>query len=292
MKLCPSCRQAFSGEQWVCPHCAWVPRSDAGLLALSPQTGNKGDGFDPGYFARLFALESASFWFRARNRLIVWALQRYLPDARNFLEVGCGTGYVLSALADARPQLRLTGSELFTQGLKCTAQRVSGATLLQLDARNLPFEDEFDAFGAFDVLEHIDDDQRVLEQAHRALHPGGGLLLTVPQHRFLWSALDEYALHQRRYVRTELLAKVRAAGFDVLRCSSFVSLLMPALLASRATRGPRKRLDPESEFNIPRFLNYAFEKIMAVERTLIRAGVSFHFGGSLLLVARKSAKKS
>ncbi len=261
------------------------------MLALSPQAGNAGDGFDPGYFARLFALESSSFWFRARNRLIVWAMQRYLPDARNFLEVGCGTGYVLTALADACPQLRLTGSEFFSQGLHWTAQRVPGATLMQMDARDLPFDDEFDAFGAFDVLEHIDDDQRVLEQAYRALHAGGGLLLTVPQHRFLWSALDEYAFHQRRYVRSELLAKVRAAGFDVLRCSSFVSLLMPVLLVSRATRGSRKQVDSDAEFNIPRFLDYAFEKVMDAERALIRAGVSFPFGGSLLLVARKPAKK-
>jgi len=291
MKRCPSCAKAFSGEEWECPHCAWTPRRDGDVLTLAAQAGVPGDGFDPTYFARLFQLESSSFWFRARNRLIVWALRRYLPDARDFLEIGCGTGYVLAALADACPDMHLTGSEFFTQGLQWTARRVRGATLMQLDARNLPFEEEFDAFGAFDVLEHIDDDARVLGEAYRALRPGGSLLLTVPQHRFLWSALDEYAFHHRRYSRSELLMKVRAAGFDVLRCSSFVSLLMPVLLLSRATRRSEQRLDPEGEFKIPRFLDYGFEKTMDAERALIRAGVSFPFGGSLLLVARKSAKK-
>jgi len=60
---------------------------------------------------------------------------------------------------------------------------------------------------------------------------------------------------------------------------------------SRATRRSEQRLDPEGEFKIPRFLDYGFEKTMDAERALIRAGVSFPFGGSLLLVARKSAKK-
>lgn len=257
------------------------------MITLAPQADKARDGFDPGYFARLFELESGSFWFRARNRLIIWALRRYFPDARNFLEIGCGTGYVLAGLAGACPAMRLTGSELFAEGLQWTAQRVPGATLLQMDARNLPFEAEFDAFGAFDVLEHIDDDAGVLGQAYRAVRPGGGLLITVPQHRFLWSAADDYAFHKRRYSRSELLATVRAAGFEVLRCSSFVSLLMPALLLSRAMSRSRRQFDPEAEFKISRFLNALFERTMDAECRIIRAGASFPFGGSLLLLARR-----
>jgi SAM-dependent methyltransferase len=59
------------------------------------------------------------------------------------------------------------------------------AVLFQMDARKIPFESEFDVIGAFDVLEHIEEDEKALAQIFHAVLPGGGLILTVPQHRFL-----------------------------------------------------------------------------------------------------------
>jgi methylase of polypeptide subunit release factors len=63
-------------------------------------------------FARLRAAEERSFWFRSRNRLVVWALETFFPAAQSFLEVGCGNGYVLSGVAQARHQMRLAGCDL------------------------------------------------------------------------------------------------------------------------------------------------------------------------------------
>ncbi len=44
-----------------------------------------------------------------------------------------------------------------------------------------------------------------------------GIILTVPQHRFLWSGIDELACHKRRYSSCELAEKVEAAGFTIVR---------------------------------------------------------------------------
>jgi hypothetical protein len=63
MKRRPTFAKAFSGEQWACPHCAWTPRWDGDVMALAPQAGVPGDGFDPSYFAQLFQRESSSFRF-------------------------------------------------------------------------------------------------------------------------------------------------------------------------------------------------------------------------------------
>ena len=67
-------------------------------------------GYDAALFDEVAELEAQSFWFRARNRLIVSTLRRHFPDARSILEVGCGTGYVLTALRAAFPEARLVGS--------------------------------------------------------------------------------------------------------------------------------------------------------------------------------------
>ena len=288
MRRCLRCGAPFSGEGWRCPSCGYAPELIDGFPAFAPELAFGGSGFDSALFAELAQLEARNFWFRARNRLIVWALRRFFGDARGLLEIGCGTGFVLSGIAAALPHLRLAGSEAAAAGLGFAASRVRGAELMQMDARRIPFEREFDVVGAFDVIEHIEDDRAVLREMHRAARPGGGILLTVPQHPFLWSEFDVRAHHVRRYRARELREKVLDAGFEIVKMASFVSLLLPLMMLSRLARRPPKiGRDPLAELRLAGWLNALLEAVLGLERGLIRAGVSFPAGGSLLLVANK-----
>jgi len=288
LRLCLACDEAFDSGTWRCPRCAHEPAHADGFLAFAPELARANSGFDATQFAEYARLESSNFWFRARNRLILWALRRHFPGGKNFLEVGCGTGFVLSGIARAHPALAVTGSEVATEGLAFAARRAPGATLIQMDARRIPFRAEFHAAGAFDVIEHIEDDRAVLKALHSVLVPGGGLLLTVPQHPFLWSEYDARAHHVRRYRAAELRTKAEEAGFEILKMTSFVTLLLPLMFASRFTqRAPRADYDPLAELKISRPLNWMLEKTLDFERGLIRAGLPLPAGGSLLLVARR-----
>jgi len=259
-----------------------------GFPAFAPEIASDSRGFDAATYHELAQLEARNFWFRSRNRLIAWALKRYFGAARNFLEIGCGTGYVLSGVAEALPALRLSGSEVSSSGLVHAAKRVPQAQLMQMDARNIPFVEEFDVIGAFDVVEHIEDDGQVLRQICRALATNAGVLLTVPQHPFLWSEYDVRAHHVRRYRARELKEKVMGAGFEIIRITSFVSLLLPFMMLSRLLRRvPERDYDPFAEFRLSSPANAMLEKILGLERGLIASGISFPLGGSLLLVARK-----
>lgn len=243
--------------------------------------------YDPAFFDRLRALEAGSFWFRSRNALIVEALRRYFPRTRDFAEVGCGTGFVLEGLAALRPGLRLTGVDAFRRGLDFARARVPGARFVMADARRLPFREAFDAVGAFDVLEHIPEDEAVLAELARALRPRGGLLLTVPQHGGLWSPADEQAGHVRRYSRKELIRKVRGAGFEVVVVTGFVSLLLPALAALRLAKKHGSEGASLAGLALPRSLDAALGAVMGLERRLILGGLRLPFGGSLFLAARR-----
>ena len=195
---------------------------------------------------------------------------------------------MLGAVVRAFPRMACSGSEIFTEGLGIAATRAPGAQLFQMDARSIPFVSHFDLVGAFDVLEHIDDDEAVIRQMHDALRNGGKVVLTVPQHPFLWSAQDEAAHHVRRYTRGELEQKLQRNGFRVLASTSFVTLLMPALVASRRV-AQRSTDDPFAEFRIPHWLNAALEWVMRMERMLIQAGLRLPVGGSRLVVAERIA---
>jgi len=286
MKICPACNKNFMQTTWTCPYCAYNPTLISGHLAFAPELANESEGFEAQYFAQLAEVEADYFWFRARNRLIIWALKRYFPDARNFLEIGCGTGFVLSGIEQAFPNLTLYGSEIFTNGLEFAAQRLVNVELFQMDARYIPFYSEFQVIGAFDVLEHIQDDETVLKEMYKATIQGGGIILTVPQHPWLWSQTDEYAHHVRRYQANELKVKLEKSGFKIVRMTSFVSLLLPLMALSRLKQ-QKPNLDALSEFRISRVTNYLLEIILDMERGIIRAGVSLPVGGSLLVVANK-----
>ena len=66
----------------------------------------------------------------------------------------------------------------------------------------------------------VDRSRAALGGMFEALRPVGGLIVTVPQHPRLWSAVDEFSHHRRRYTRPELDCKVRVTGFEVVRRTS------------------------------------------------------------------------
>jgi SAM-dependent methyltransferase len=288
MRRCVSCDTRFEGSTWVCPTCRYEPARAGEVLLFAPD-GAKGDGgFQPEAFDALPGIEEKSLWFRSRNRLIVWAIAQHFPRADTLFDLGCGTGYVLAALRRAFPRLRLTGAELFPEGLSYARSRVPDATFYQLDARDIPFDREFDVVGAFDVLEHCDDDRSFLAGMRRAVKPGGGVVITVPQHPWLWGPSDEFARHCRRYTRTELVAKVRATGLRLELVTSFVTLAFPLMVLSRLRdRIAPTSYDPAREHTEARRLDPLLDALARAELEWIQRGLSLPVGGSLLAIARR-----
>lgn len=287
MRTCPVCRASMPVGT-VCAACGQRINTCNGFDLYAPDAARQADGFDPALFPELAALEDRNFWFQARNRLIVHAIRTYCPRFDAFLEIGCGTGQVLRAIANAFPSARLSGSELFVEGLAFARKRVPRARFMQMDATRIPFTAEFDVIGAFDVIEHIRDDTRVLSEIHRALRPGGAVILTVPQHPWLWSHQDELAHHQRRYRRGELERKLRDCGFRVAYSTSFVSLLLPLLAASRLV-ARRNDDDPLREMRVGGTINALLGSVLLLELLLLRSGARLPAGGSRLVVAVREA---
>ncbi len=287
MKACAACGSARCDGQWKCEDCGFAPSVVRGFAAFAPDLAFESVGFDPGHFEGLAGLEDGSFWFRARNQLVMWAARRYFPSSRTVHEAGCGTGYVLSALRRALPDATVSGSDVLVEGLEIARSRHPDIKLLQVDVARMPFVEEFDLVGAFDVIEHLDDDLGALRMFHRALRPGGGLLLTVPQHPALWSAQDERASHRRRYVAKQLARRLESAGFRLRRMSSFVSLLLPAMMLARLReRAPEER-DGVDALTVSAPIDALLRPVMLLERRLIEAGLSFPAGGSLLVAAER-----
>ncbi len=236
-------------------------------------------------------LEEVSFWYRARRDLILWAVKKYCSAAKNFLEIGSGTGFALNGIRAMDPSIKLYGTDLFREGLDYVAKNVPGVGLFQADIRNVPIDGKLDIVGIFDVLEHIDDDAGALKSIYGALNKSGHLVMTVPQHPFLWSPLDTYVFHKRRYVRRELVDKLKSAGFSISCVTSFGAFVLPLKILEIMVRGMKKLCGiKEDRIHIahpPKFINNLVYMIMKAEYILIGWGMRMPFGPSLLIVAKK-----
>jgi SAM-dependent methyltransferase len=302
LRRCPECgaispilpQENLWPPSWACRACGHILSRSDGFPLLSPSLDQVNEGFDLENFSLLTAVEERSFWFRSRNELIRWLVQRYASHAQRALEVGCGTGYALSALREALPNARIAGSELHSRGLVAArARHGNDFELLQLDARDCHLVEALDLVGAFDVLEHVPEDELVLAEIRRILKPGGVLVATVPQHSWMWSTADDVALHQRRYRRGELARKAKAAGLQPLYISSFTTLSFPIMVVSRVLERMRSRKLSlielsANQFHISPLSNGLLLGLARLEHLLRRAGVPLPFGGSQVLVAKRS----
>ncbi|MCI0723161.1 MAG: class I SAM-dependent methyltransferase [Acidobacteria bacterium] len=257
--------------------------------------------YDPTFFEHQLAAESRHFWFLARNRVIATIVGQIISDLEpgyRVLEVGCGAGGVLGVLEKECARGKVIGVDLFAEGLRYARQR-TGCSVIQADIDNLPFGTPFDMIGLFDVLEHQQDDMRILSKLRAQLNPGGILLLTVPAHPSLWSYWDEANHHWRRYQPFELERKLREAGYQVDYLTQFMASLYPVMLLFRrltawfrhswARAGARSQHVAAREFRVVPIINELMGLLLNLELPRIARRRRVPIGTSLLAVARKDS---
>ena len=142
-----------------------------------------------------------------------------LTESARVLDVGCGRGVMLSAMADLGFEVHGTDiSELATQGVDSRAEIRIAANLS--DA--LYPESFFDVVVIWHVLEHLTNPRETLEEVHRVLRPGGRIVVAVPNFSSLqarlagsaWFHLDlpRHLFHFPLHSLRRILAEV---GFEV-----------------------------------------------------------------------------
>ncbi|HVD22962.1 MAG TPA: methyltransferase domain-containing protein, partial [Lapillicoccus sp.] len=148
------------------------------------------------------------------------------------------------------------------------------------DARHLPLADaSLSLVVAFDILEHIEEDDLAVAEIRRVLRPDGTLLIAVPADPRLWSDHDVAVDHVRRYTRETLSAVLQRGGFDITRMTSWNVLLRP-VVAMRRKKSSGSDLD-----DLHPVVNTALTAIITAERYL---PVKQLPGVSLLVTAHPS----
>jgi SAM-dependent methyltransferase len=214
------------------------------------------------------ALDQRHWWYQARREVLAALIRRRAmpPAGARVLEVGCGTGHNLAMLGQF--------GEVHALELDASARAVAEKRLARpVMASPLPelrgvAEGHYDLIGAFDVIEHIADDEAAIASIARRLKPGGKLAVSVPAHQWMWSAHDTVNHHHRRYSKRALGRLFESSPLKLEAIGYFNSLLFPLAVAQRMASKFRGKDDSDLAMP-PRPVNYALERGFAAERLLI-----------------------
>lgn len=233
-------------------------------------------------------LYETHWWFRGRKRILAHILDQLpLPEETAIIDIGSGSGDLIPLLLKERA--RVIAIESNEDAAARIRQRFQNSVDVRASLADVVHEQRgaTDLVTAFDVLEHIEDDEQALTQIFDLLKPGGTLLLTVPACPALWGAHDEQNHHFRRYTKKELRRKLQRAGFD-LKLTAYFNFVFffPMLLVRKLKKASRST---STDFQHGgRLLSGPLASIFGSERFMVKRG-GFPVGASLLCVAKKPA---
>jgi SAM-dependent methyltransferase len=234
-----------------------------------------------------YKLEDFFFWFKARNAIVLKAINKFceLKDDEWIIDVGCGTGGFTAKMAES---FNVAGID--TSDIALDYCRMRGLT----NVHNMLLSDvpkdnwNIKALTILDVTEHIEDDISFINQAYELLPKGGWVIATVPAYQWLWSGHDVLHQHYRRYSRPGFKKLFSDAGFNIRYSTYFNTILFAPAAIQRIIQRSGKDADEKFQENtsISPSLNSILGAIFMMEKSFI-PGISFPFGLSILVAAQK-----
>ena len=234
-------------------------------------------------YQQMAELDERHWWYCARRKVLADLIRREVkpPAHAKILEIGCGTGHNLAMLGEFG---EVDGLELDEEA-RAISERRLGRTVMSAplpELAGVPAR-HYDLIGAFDVIEHIDDDAAALASIASRLKSGGKFVMAVPAHQWMWSAHDVVNHHKRRYSKSGLRRLIESSPMKLGKIGYFNSLLFPLAVAERAA----SKLRDKNSANVtlpPGPLNAALEGVFAAERYFV-GRLPLPIGLSLFAVA-------
>lgn len=255
--------------------------------------------FEEENLRQLLRMQQDHFWYIGRHRFILHALRQQLRGRRELsaIDLGGGCGGWLAYLREREPErfseIALADSSLHALEL---AGPVVGqfAERYQVDLYDLGWKDRWDVVFLLDVLEHLSEDARALQQIYAALRPGGLLFVTTPALPIFHSYNDDLVHHLRRYSRSDFAELASRSSLRLVRSRYFMFLLSPFVFARRwrspdvesMTRGEIRILLERTHDVPPALPNRILTAIFSME-TPLGWHLPFPWGTSILGVFEK-----
>lgn len=268
-----------------------------------PESSQENDDFENLCFPVYQEYVPNNFWYISRNKIIGHLLNKFKGDKKNYCEIGCGNGFLVKYVASKFPELQIDANDIYLEALKYAKKNNNDKVrFFQYNLFYPNINKKYQMIGCYDVLEHIEEDRSAMANINLLMDENGIAVLTVPSMMQIWSNNDVINKHKRRYTKKELKQKLGEAGFEVLYINHFMFFLYPLLWISSkflekkiGKNNGDKNWKKSSSIEIARFLNlkinpvlnFLFHLVLSFEFFLIKLGVKFPIGSSLICVVQK-----
>jgi len=240
------------------------------------------------FYKEMYNLENYHWWFLGKKTLLCAFLAKY-ADLKNhsmkILDVGCGTGMIMFLLKNYGETYGIDISEEALNFCRLRGHKY----LKKARANNVPFDNQFfDLVIAFDLLEHLEDDEGAVKEFYRILKKGGILLISVPSFKFLYSEHDLAAGHKRRYTANQIKRLMKQKQFSIMKITYTNMFIFPLVVVYRLLKKffPIREQVKTDFFSVPLIINKILSSIYRLEAILL-ARMDFPFGLSVVCVVRK-----
>ena len=239
-------------------------------------------------YRKMDAEEDRMWWYRATRKSILHYFLKFQPESScSVLDSGCGTGGFLKMISRVMQNGNSFGIELDNWAAE-QAHLKSGYPVTRGSVHQLPFADMvFSTIISTDVLYHRDvDDIKATEESYRCLSNGGIYIVQVPAYQWMSSAHDKKVFGERRYTRSEVEDLLERAGFNIVISTYRNTFLFPLMVMQRKLL--KADNDDSDVKSFPIFIEWVFNIIMALEQVVLNVGLTFPFGGSVVVVGVKN----
>lgn len=137
------------------------------------------------------------------------------PSNKRFLLIGTGTGYFLKKLQEMG--YKGVAIDISSSSVAMTRMILDKEKIVVKNTDIFKYRDrnKFDLVFSFEVIEHIRDDQKVINKIYKLLNNNGKFIMSVPARMRYWGKIDEIGGHYRRYEKAELISLMTKPGFKI-----------------------------------------------------------------------------
>lgn len=247
---------------------------------------------DKQFYQEYYTLEREGWWFKARLSILESHCKKLKIDSKiSILNVGAATGATSEMLSKFGEVTSLEYDKYCCEFLK----EKTGIEAINASLTELPFSDNsFDLVCAFDVIEHIEDHEKAVDEIFRVLKPKAKYFITVPAFQTLWSNHDVINHHYRRYKKNNLNKLITKSRLKIEYTSYFNFWLFIPISVTRFILNalPRKK-DKHSSgsdneiMKSSKIANTILYSVFHSEKYLLNFNVKFPFGVSIMSIGHK-----
>lgn len=165
-------------------------------------------------------------WHSNKLDNVVSSVRSTNKNPQNILDVGCASGWFLSELIKKFPDAKGVGIDVYKEAIDFGKKKYKNLTLIKADAHKIPLRSNtFDIIVCCEVLEHVENPEKVIAEMRRLLKKDGTLIVEIDTGNWLFRLVWYFWTNLRKGVwrdshihlfdTEKIRSLVRKGGFKV-----------------------------------------------------------------------------